>query len=64
MIIDTAYVTETIRITREVQAARDDLAANPSYGRALAVQRSRKIRDERVKVSRSSLRLVEGLGDE
>ncbi len=58
VIIDTAYVTETIRVTREIEAAKRDLAENPSYGRALAVQQSRRIRDERVAVARGSFRVV------
>lgn len=58
MIIDTAYVSETVRVTREIEAAKRDLEKDPSYGRALAVQQSRRIRDERVAVARASFRII------
>lgn len=57
-IYDTSYTEETIRGTKEIEAAKVDLKREPSYGRALALQNSRRIRNERVVEVRKSFRVV------
>lgn len=57
-VYDASYVADTVKVTKEIAAAKLDLQREPSYGHALAVQKSTRIRNERVAELRGSLRVV------